>query len=217
MDKIDKNKPLPQHTELDYHECYAKTILEDLFPDRFVNLKLCDKPDLRDTQNNIGIEVTIAEDSKTMNSERKYSWLPYVDEYKKEESIKNIKNCGASYENGILFNSGKDNFELINQRIKDKVEKINDGLYATLAEYQLFVFSSIYVDDMMLNKELNYLLEHKIVEYFKKIYILVPEALFYFDLAEGIYKVLEINFDKQCKQAQTARQMVEKGESYDRI
>ena len=60
--KIDKNKPLPDHTKLDYDECCAKLILEELFPNRYHNLLLADKPDLQGT--NVGIEVTIANDSK---------------------------------------------------------------------------------------------------------------------------------------------------------
>lgn len=30
MPKIDRDKPLPPHTKLDYYECYAKIVLEDL-------------------------------------------------------------------------------------------------------------------------------------------------------------------------------------------
>lgn len=28
MPKIDRDKPLPPHTKLDYYECYAKIVLE---------------------------------------------------------------------------------------------------------------------------------------------------------------------------------------------
>ena len=31
---IDKNKPLPPHTKLDYWECYAKFVLEELLPEK---------------------------------------------------------------------------------------------------------------------------------------------------------------------------------------
>ena len=56
--KIEKDKPLPDHTKLDYYECYAKIVLEDLFPDRYFNLILADKPDLQGYD--VGIEVTKA-------------------------------------------------------------------------------------------------------------------------------------------------------------
>ena len=56
--KIRKNDPLPDHTKLDYYECVAKITLEDLFPDRYQDLKVLDKPDLQGKE--IGIEVTKA-------------------------------------------------------------------------------------------------------------------------------------------------------------
>ena len=64
MKKIEKNKPLPCHTKLDYDECYAKIILETFFPELFHNLEIKDKPDLIDTQHKIGIEVTNATSKK---------------------------------------------------------------------------------------------------------------------------------------------------------
>ena len=57
--KIEKNKPLPKHTKLDYYECYALLTLRELFPNKYRDLRLKDKPDLQGTI--IGIEVTIAD------------------------------------------------------------------------------------------------------------------------------------------------------------
>ena len=45
---IEKDKPLPRHTRLDYDECYAKLVLEKFFPDEYKKLELSDRPDLRD-------------------------------------------------------------------------------------------------------------------------------------------------------------------------
>lgn len=44
--KIEKNKPLPEHTKIDYDECYAYLVLSDYFPDRYRNLGIKDKPDV---------------------------------------------------------------------------------------------------------------------------------------------------------------------------
>lgn len=216
MGKLDINKPLPRHTKLDYYECYAKKVLEDLFPEQFINLKLSDKPDLQDVQNSIGVEVTIAEDSKTLEAESLYSQLWCGDECDRAKYIERIQQCGASYEKGILLSSGSDNFRLINRAIKSKVEKLIKAEYRALDEYQLFVFSSICANDIMLKNELDYLLERKITNYFRKIYILVPGALFYFNLRKRIYQVFSIDSNRQHQQAQTARQIVEKGEPDDR-
>ena len=35
MAKIEKDRPLPSHTKLDYDECYAKIVLEKFFPDQY--------------------------------------------------------------------------------------------------------------------------------------------------------------------------------------
>ena len=59
MAKIEKDRPLPSHTKLDYDECYAKIVLEKFFPDQYENLQISDKPDLRDISNNIGIFRTL--------------------------------------------------------------------------------------------------------------------------------------------------------------
>lgn len=37
--KIDKNKPLPDHTKLHYDECCALLVLKELFPDRYSKLE----------------------------------------------------------------------------------------------------------------------------------------------------------------------------------
>ncbi len=65
-------------------------------------LLLKDKPDLQEIQNQIGVEVTIAETSKTMETQRLYSTLHDVDDITRSKHIKRIEQCGATYENGIL-------------------------------------------------------------------------------------------------------------------
>lgn len=40
--KIDRNRPLPAHTKYKYEECFAKIILEHLFPQRYIDLKIED-------------------------------------------------------------------------------------------------------------------------------------------------------------------------------
>ena len=46
--KIDPHKPLPSHTKLRYEECYAK---EFLYPNKYKDLAIRDKPDLYDFTN----------------------------------------------------------------------------------------------------------------------------------------------------------------------
>ena len=47
MAKIEKDRPLSSHTKLNYYECYAKIVLEDVFSEQFCDLIIADKPDLQ--------------------------------------------------------------------------------------------------------------------------------------------------------------------------
>ena len=62
--KIDPHKPLPSHTKLRYEECYAKEFLEFLYPNKYKDLAIRDKPDLYDSINDVGIEVVEAENER---------------------------------------------------------------------------------------------------------------------------------------------------------
>ena len=213
MPQIDKRKPLPPHTKLDYYECYAKIVLEDLFPSAFSELLLKDKPDLQDMQNQVGIEVAIAETRETMETQRLYSTLPDADDITKLRIIERIEQCGAIYAEGILFGpNGSDDFTLINHAIGEKVKKLRKSKYEIFNEYQLFVFSSIMASDDMLRDELNYLKQREVNNYFKRIYINVPEEVWCFDLIANTYESFSIDTDRQSGWAKRARKMVEDGE-----
>lgn len=79
MAKIEKDRPLPSHTKLDYDECYAKIVLEKFFPDQYENLQISDKPDLRDISNNIGIEVTSAIPQSEQEAMALACEIPYLE------------------------------------------------------------------------------------------------------------------------------------------
>lgn len=214
MPKIDRDKPLPPHTKLDYYECYAKIVLEDLFPVFISELLLKDKPDLQDIRSQVGIEVTIAEISETIEAQRLYSTLHAVDDVTQSRNIERMEQCGATYKSGILFGpNGSDEFILINRAIDSKIEKLQKGEYGKFSEYHLFIFSSILASETMLNDELEYLEQREIADYFKKIYIQIPGELLYFDLIKSTYEVFSVDTNKQFDWAIKARHMVEDGES----
>lgn len=210
---IDKNKPLPPHTKLDYWECYAKIVLEELFPGKFCDLHLADKPDLQDHSGCIGIEVTRAENPKQLEAESIYSNLSYKDESQRAYDIKRIEKTGAKvYEFFMMGIKGTDSFERINVAIRTKCDTISKGGYETFEEYRLFVFSSIYAADYMLQEELEQLIAEDVGKFYRVIYVLVPGGMYCFDLMTSEYKVFDIDFNMQHKQATKARQMVEEGE-----
>lgn len=215
MAKIEKDRPLPSHTKFDYYECYAKIILENTFPKQFDNLKVKDKPDLQSKEKNIGIEVTIAEKQDSLEAEQLYLQLPYTESPKRRRKIERIEQCGAKYEHGILLTSGIDNFDLVNEAVKRKIEKLQSAEYASLKEYHLFVFSSIYADNSMLQDEIAYLQNVQIGKYFKKMYVSVPEELYCFNFEKTTYERFAIDSNVQFQYAIQARQMVEEGEKDD--
>lgn len=210
---IDKNKPLPPHTKLDYWECYAKFVLEELLPEKFTNLILSDKPDLQDNVSCVGVEVTIADNQKQLEAERLYSTLHYKNENQKAYAIERIKKLGAKVHDGFMMGiKGSDDFERINNAIKTKCETIAKDGYELFDEYHLFIFSSIYAVDYMLQEELQYLITEDIGKFYRVIYVLVPGGMYCFDLTINGYKVFDIDSNMQHKQATKARQMVEEGE-----
>lgn len=210
---IDKNKPLPPHTKLDYWECYAKIVLEEQFPEKFTNLILADKPDLQDSNRSIGVEVTRAENPKQIEAESLYSTLHYKNENKKAYDIERIEKLGARVHDGFMMGiTSNDSFEFINSAIDVKCKTLLKGGYKEFDKYHLFLFSPIYVVDYMLREELEYLLTKNIGDIYCTIYVLVPGGMYCFDLTTNEYKVFDIDSNMQHKQATKARQMVEEGE-----
>ena len=210
---IDKRRPLPPHTKLNYWECYAKIVLEELFPEKFCDLRLADKPDLQDRNGYVGIEVTRAENPRQLEAESIYSNLPYKDEDQRACDIKRIEKIGAKVHEFFMMGiKGTDSFERINATINTKCKTISKCGYKEFAEYHLFVFSSIYAVDCMLQEELEYLVAEDIGKIYRVIYVLVPGRMYCFDLITKEYKMFDIDSNMQHRQATKARQMVEEGE-----
>lgn len=207
--------PLPKHTKLDYYECYAKIVLSQLLSRDYENLIIKDKPDLQFPDESNGIEVTQAIDPDQQTAEMLYTDIQYGRVRSKEGAINKIQKCGCKYENGILFGkTGTDSFELILQAVKAKLEKINHGGYAYFRHYDLFVFSDIYADNLMLKGALQsmFALSDGYKIFFQTIFVLVPGSLYVFDLSSKQTQVINYSNELQHKTACQAREMVEAAE-----
>ena len=210
---MDEKKPLSSHTKLDYWECYAKIVLEDLLSDKFYGLILADKPDLQDANGVVGIEVTRAENPKQIESESLYSGLYYKPENQRARDIERIEQLGAKLYFGFMAGiKGTDSFDLINNAINSKCKTLSKGGYRDFKEYHLFLFSSIYAVDDMLKEELQHLISNDIGKFYHVIYILVPGGMYCFDLDSETYKAFDIDSKKQFEHATKARRMVLEGE-----
>lgn len=166
MAKIRENEPLPPHTKLSYDECYAKLILEKFFPNKYENLQLSDKPDLRDLKHNIGIEVTSAIPKEEQEALNLAAMIPYVDEQSQERRRRRLKKMGYRYtEYGMAHPPESYMYDGdFNVNIKDtpckrfleaceeKIRKLNSGNYADLERYDLYVYSEEVIDSWMIPK-----------------------------------------------------------------
>ena len=211
--------PLSAHTKLDYYECYAKIALSQLLSRNYENLIIKDKPDLQFADGSSGIEVTQAIDPNQQKAESLYTDIHYGLVRRKEGAIQEIQNCGCKYENGILMGKPDiDSFDLILQAIKIKLEKINDGKYDYFHHYDLFIFSDIYADDIMLKNALLSMLtlSKKCKLFFVKFFLLVPGNLYVFELLSKQTRAISCSNELQYKIACQAREMVEDAEKIEK-
>lgn len=202
--------PLPKHTKLDYYECYAKIILSHLLSINCESILIRDRPDLQFIDDSRGIEVTQAIDQDQQIAENLYTNIHSV--RSKEGAIQEIHHCGCKYEDGILIGKlGTDSFKFIMKAIETKLEKLNNGGYARFCHYELFVFSDIYANDMMLNDTLLSMrtLSNKYKLSFEKIFVSVPGSLYIFELPSKQFHVIDYSNKLQYEMACQARELVE--------
>lgn len=205
-------EPLPKHTKLDYYECYAKIVLEEFYPEQFINLKIKDKPDLQSKDDNFGVEVTIAIDRMELQAENLYSDITYNRVRDKVNSLKRIEKYGYKIRNGILYGKGSINsFDLIFKAFNNKLNKLNDKGYKPFNKNFLFIFSYICASDEMIKDAIIYMQNKQLDKQrqFNKVFLLVPGYLYCLNLYEGNYEVKRIKFIHQSSQADRARGLVE--------
>lgn len=204
-------EPLPDCLGTKYDECYAKVVLEELYPEEFINLKLKDKPDLQMGNGQRGIEVVISEDKKDLEAESLYSKIEYNESRNKAKAIKKIEKIGSSYKDGILSSSSKDSFDLILESFNDKLDKLNGGGYANFIWNYLFTFSSIIADDIMIKEAIQEMqkIQASKERKFYKVFVLVPGALYCLDLYNDCYEIKPIDSTLQFNQSGKARVLAE--------
>lgn len=209
-------EPLTKHTKLKYEECYAKVVLEELYPEEFVNLQIKDKPDLQTKDEEFGVEVTIAEDKDQLRAESIYTDINYNKIHNKTRALEVIKKCGCKLEGGILSGkSGTDSFNLILSAFENKLEKLKEKDYIYFKWNCLFVFSSISANERMIIDAVKDMQQMQIgiVRQFHKVFVLVPGYCYCLNLYLGSYEIHPIESRLQSVQANKARKIVE---AYDK-
>lgn len=213
---MDSDKPLSAHMRLDYHECYAKIVLESIFHEQF-DLVIVDKPDLQDIRKSIGIEVTQGRNPQQQEIESLYSKLPYVQDSVAEKIKKQIEKRGGKLSGGILGGiSERDDFSYSVNAFGAKLDKINNGKYRAMERYDLFVFDDCLdmTPDGSVIQNIELIMQKKqsrVAVRFQNVYICTPGILWYLDLKNIKIEKFDIG-SRQFDWAIQARKMVEKAE-----
>lgn len=141
-----------------FNEYFAKVILENCFPNKFQNIEVSDKPDLRYNENEIGIEVAYCmpkDVAEAFNCIKRYEQAAEIP----ETTLKKSKRAGITIdEQGVLWNqdSYADNMAIDKtpiryflDMVRQKVERLNSKTagYAEMKSYELFINSPITMPD----------------------------------------------------------------------
>lgn len=218
MKKIEKNKPLPCHTKLDYDECYAKVILETFFPELFHNLEIKDKPDLIDTQHKIGIEVTNATSKKEREILSLSSRITYGSSCNRKRDIQRIEKLGGRYTDyGVSLPESSYSIEKIYQSLisifSTKVKKLNRSGYLDLSDYRLYIYFEIfYIRDYIENLVYEFQKANVMQKKYSTIYLFTLDYICIIDLFSGQVRETDLK-NRHWGLSERARQLVEEGES----
>ena len=186
-----------------FNEYFAKVILENCFPNKFQNIEISDKPDLRYNGNEIGIEVAycmpkdVAEAFNCIERYEKAEDIP-------EKTLKKAKRAGVTIdEQGVLWNQDSYGDNMVIEKtpicyfldmVRQKVERHNseNADYADMKSYELFINSPITMPNWFKRKTFQVLknINNRKKQY-DTIYLLLSEPkLLVFNLKENKYDEL---------------------------
>lgn len=141
-----------------FNEYFAKAILEYCYKDKYSDLAIADKPDLRDTQHNIGIEVAYSMEKDRTEALFLHRQIARSDEDRKTNLQKKLdkihrkhKNDNFEYEYVGRFENGIEDSYLkeIFDCVRNKVEKLNKNFnYDELDNYELFINSAVPIEEI---------------------------------------------------------------------
>ena len=186
-----------------FNEYFAKIILENCFPNKFQNIEVSDKPDLRYNENEIGIEVAYCMPQDVAEA------FNCIERYEKAEDIpgktlKKAKRAGVTIdEQGVLWNQDSYADNMVIEKtpiryfldmVRQKVERLNseNADYADMKSYELFINSPITMPNWFKRETFQVLknINNRKKQY-DTIYLLLSEPkLLVFNLKENKYDEL---------------------------
>lgn len=186
-----------------FNEYFAKVILENCFPNKFQNIEVSDKPDLRYNENEIGIEVAYCmpkDVAEAFNCIKRYEQAAEIP----ETTLKKSKRAGITIdEQGILWDQGSyaDNMAIEKtpiryflDMVRQKVERLNSKTadYTEMESYELFINSSLIIPNWFKEKTYESLKSiNNGVKKYDVVYLRVnDQEIFVYNLKEGKYEEL---------------------------
>ena len=210
---IDPDKPLPDHTKLDYDECCAKLILEELFPARYDQLAVADRPDLQGED--VGIEVTTANDPRMQEALNNWVKANYdTDEVKKARHIERMAQLGVRVTGGVQAWPGHSpTFRWVKNAVETKIRKQKKGNYKKFSKYELFIFADTWFWEGIVQQAKDFFFSDVVKPWYQTIYVLSEGTdLHIFETVKREHIYLKIDWAKQSDRNSRARRMVEEGE-----
>lgn len=216
--KINKDEPLPRHTEYEWEECYAKVVLENLLKDKFYDLNIIDKPDLQNEELNVGIECTVSINMESMEAEYLYSELTYGKSKNPDKCKERIKKLGGNITEYSMFESRTVSLNSILGAVRTKLKKLNESGYKIFEKNYLLIRDCIYIPNQQI-QGLEYsigMIQSKYPVEFDKIYILLNSKLIELNMIDYTNKCIEFNSNTQYELAEKARAIVVKQEEKEK-
>ena len=150
---IGPNDPLPDRLSTEYWETFAKLILEDALPNIFYNLSVDkERPDLRNENLSIGIEVTDRTPQEWQEATNLYiEYSRCANAERQKRALRQIEHLHGKVESEILLCPVQNrDFNQIYDGITDKLKKLNTPNFKIFKNNYLFIFTV----DHILEKEL---------------------------------------------------------------
>lgn len=199
-----------------FNEYFAKIILENCFPNKFQNIEVSDKPDLRYNGNKIGIEVAycmpkdVAEAFNCIDRYEKVADIPKKTLKKAEKVGVRVEKIGVvwhqdSYGDNMAIEKTPIRYFL--DMVRQKVDRLNskNADYAEMESYELFINSSLIIPDWFKEKTFESLKSiNNGVRKYDVVYLRVnDQKIFVYNLKENKYEELLLYgaLDKFAKRA----------------
>ena len=202
---------LPSHMQLDIWEVYARLVLRYIDMPTYGRLSHGDKPDLRDGDLDLGVEVTQALPSCNQEADALFAKLRHgSNELNRTRIIERIEQLGGTVSDYGLFGpNGKNDFDRVIDAFKEKLAKLNGRGYETFGHNHLFIRSDIHADNMMLDEGLtSFVALNTQPSFFERVIVSVPGHNYDFNLNNQTFRDLTFESDDQFEIAEKARSIV---------